>query len=170
MFRREGIPDYVKSPHFRRGNVQGGRGTTVRKCVLHLRRRMGNPVAVVPTIVAVIELIQVGGTAVDREEGRRDAGTRVCGGCVRSEAPGAGAGPAEEVLGPGIRGSCSATERGAQTENFIDFMFHCGRQDTDGVGQGHVQTDAATAGKHRTGAARRERHFGQIDPNGSAIG
>src|SRR6266850_5869854 len=117
MFRRDdGIPDYVKSLHFRRGNGQGGRTSAVDKCVLHLRRRVGNPVAVVSTIVAVIELIQVGGTAVDREEGRRGAGTRVCGGCVRSEAPDSGAGPAEEVLGPGVRGSCSAMERGAQTE------------------------------------------------------
>src|SRR5712692_74335 len=51
MFRRDGIPDYVKSPHFRRGNAQGGRATAVDKCVLHLRRRVGNPVAVVSTIV-----------------------------------------------------------------------------------------------------------------------
>src|SRR6266851_7174756 len=137
-FRRDsgdGIPDYVKSPHFRRGNAQGGRATAVGKCVLHLRRRMGNPVAVVSTIVAVIELIQVGGTAVDREEGGRGAAARVCGGGVRSVAPDAGAGPAEEVLGPGVRGSCSAIERGAQTENFVDLMLHRGRQVAEGVGQ-----------------------------------
>src|SRR6266850_6752639 len=150
MFKPDVIPDYVKSTHFRRGNAQGGRASAVGKCVLHLRRRMGNPVAVVSTIVAVIELIQVGGTAVDREEGHRCAAARVCGGSVRSEAPDSGAGPPEEVLGPRIGGCCSAMERGAQTEKFVDFMLHRGSQDTVGVGQGHVQTDAARPGKHRT--------------------
>lgn len=91
---------------------------------------MLDPVAIVSTSGTVIETIQVGGTSVDREEShRRAAGARNCCIAVCSVAPGAGTGPAEEVLGPGICGGCGAIEGGAQTENFVDFVLYRGKQD-----------------------------------------
>src|SRR6267378_8087423 len=122
MFRRDdAIPYYVEGPHFRGGDTQGCTATGVRKCVLHLGRRMRDPVAVVSAIIAVIEIIHVGGTAVDRKKGCRGAGTaRVCGGGVGGIAAGDGAVPAKEALGPGHRRSRSAIERGAQTKNLVD--------------------------------------------------
>jgi len=48
MFRHLNvISDYVKSPHFRGMDVQGGSGSAVGKSVLHLRRCMRDPVAIV---------------------------------------------------------------------------------------------------------------------------
>ena len=71
MFRcdDDAIADYVESPHLRGGDTQGCGATGVRKCVLNLGWRMRDPVAVVSTIIAVIETVQIGRTSVDREKG-----------------------------------------------------------------------------------------------------
>ena len=133
---------------------------------------MRNPVAVVSAIIAVIEIIHVGGTAVDREKGCRGTGTaRVCGGGVGGIAAGAGAVPAEEVLGQGHRRSRGAIERGAQTKNLVDLVLHRGEQEA-GVHacQCHVQSDTPGTCKGGCRTSTAERLFGGIDPKGSTIG
>src|SRR5260370_35533107 len=93
---------------------------------------MRDPVAVVSAIIAVIEIIHVGGAAVDREKGCRGAGTaRVCSGGVGGVAAGAGAVPAEEVLSPGHRRSRGAIKRGAQPKNFVNLWLHGGEQEAE---------------------------------------
>ena len=51
--------------------------------LLNTSWRMHDPAAVVSTIGAVVEILEVAGTAVDREKSRRSAhGARNCGGGV----------------------------------------------------------------------------------------
>src|SRR5690242_13147880 len=87
---------------------------------------MGDPIPVIATVGAIIELIQNVIASVDGEKGtrRRTAAGISAGRIGRITSNARRAGPAEKILRPRRGGSRGSAERGTQTENFIDLVLN----------------------------------------------